>query len=88
MLRFKEIDVGSLPVGGMRVWNASHRSWSFVISYEPKPGDHHGYVASWRHLMAQPGSQQTHLLQGKPYDTLEAAEAACNDTLRDLLKNN
>jgi hypothetical protein len=70
------------PVEELQIWNATGGDFSFVISYESRsgPGLHGapGFVGSWRPLHGNRGAVK---IIGSPFETLEAAEQACQNML-------
>lgn len=86
-MRFEPVNV---PVSGMKAWVAQSCGYSFVITYEPLPGDakYSGYTASWKNVAADMrpfGGQPSNRLDGGPWQTFVEAEAACRSTLKRLV---
>jgi len=79
------------PVGAateeLKIWSASERGFSFVISYESPsgPGLHGqpGFVASWRPI---PINRPAIRLGGSPFETFAEAEKACEAMLAHLAR--
>jgi hypothetical protein len=66
----------------LKIWSASERGFSFVISYESRsgPGLHgqSGFVASWRPIhINRPAIR----VGGSPFKTFAEAEKACEAML-------
>jgi hypothetical protein len=74
----------------MQVWAAIEAGYSFVITLELEPGadpEWAGYSASWKSLKADMrpfGRQPPNQIDGGPWRTRAAAEAACQATLEQL----
>jgi hypothetical protein len=69
----------------LKIWSASERGFSFVISYESRsgPGLHGqpGFVASWRPIhINRPAIR----VGGSPFKTFAEAEKACEAMLAHL----
>ena len=69
----------------LKIWSASERGFSFVISYESRsgPGLHGqpGFVASWRPIhINRPAIR----VGGSPFKTFAEAEEACEAMLAHL----
>jgi hypothetical protein len=77
------------PIEDIQIWNASHDDFSFVISYASRGGvglrGNPGFVASWR-----PIHQNRFAVKviGSPFETLGAAERACEAMLIHLTSDN
>ena len=71
-----------LPVEDIQTWNASSNGFSFVISYVSRGGPglqgNPGFVASWRPLHQNRCAVK---VTGSPFQTLAAAEHACETML-------
>jgi hypothetical protein len=71
----------------LKIWSASERGFSFVISYESRSGlglrGQPGFVASWRPIhINRPAIR----VGGSPFETFEAAEKACEAMLEYLAR--
>jgi hypothetical protein len=66
----------------LKIWSASERGFSFVISYESRggPGLHGqpGFVASWRPIYI---NRPAIRVGGSPFKTFAEAEKACEAML-------
>jgi hypothetical protein len=66
------------PTEELKIWSASERGFSFVISYESSGGPglrgKPGYVASWRPINF---NRTAIRIGGSPFKTLVEAEKAC-----------
>ncbi len=75
-------------VEDIQIWNASSDGFSFVISYESRsgPGLHGnpGFVASWRPIYQNRFAVK---VTGSPFETLTAAEQACEVMLGHLISD-
>jgi len=73
------------PVEDIQIWNASSSGFSFVISYESRSGrglqGKPGFVASWRPIHQNRSAVK---VIGSPFETLVAAEQACEVVLGHL----
>jgi hypothetical protein len=72
----------------IQIWNASNNGFSFVISYESRSGPglrgKPGFVASWRPIYQNRFAVN---VIGWPFETLAAAEQACEVMLGHLISD-
>ena len=79
------------PVGAateeLKIWSASERGLSFVISYESRSGPglrgQPGFVASWRTIHINRSAIR---VGGSPFKTFAEAEKACEAMLVHLTR--
>jgi hypothetical protein len=76
------------PVEEIQIWNTSSNGFSFVISYESRNGPglrgKPGFVASWRPIYQNRFAVK---VIGSPFETLTAAEQACEVMLGYLISD-
>lgn len=99
-MRFEEVterlSVLSIPsMGNMRLWQAVHGGYTWVIAYESGLPDwsdeekqqHVGYMASYRKGEHHRSSQTIHI-EGGPWDSFAKAEEACKRTWKQIRQAN
>jgi hypothetical protein len=85
------LNVAIPSISSMRIWQAVHGGYSWVIAFEPglpywteeQKAQHIGYTASYRRADHR-NSNQTIRVGGGPWDSFTEAEEACSRTWKQI----
>lgn len=86
------LNVAIPSMGNMRIWQAVHGGYTWVIAYEPGlpewPDEDKerfvGYTASYRKAAHTHSTQTIHIDDGATFDTFTKAEKACKRTWQQI----